>query len=424
MPIFAVFLAFLAAAGSSSDSSDLDYAGNLPTQEVTTASGTAAWPLSPRAECEHAHADETMATPPYCSGMAVRGEIPEDPQQALALAREIMINLQLAFGDSSYDARPSPPNTFPQVSLNFSRQLLLLTNPARLKSHRQNAMSYLDKRTAQQWMARDLEVCALGGSVAGRVKDRGKINQTDAGDTLSIGEFSCLDPRFSTATTTPSFWLYEVANHEHDQLALKASGKMQRDLPGLILQASIPETVLLLDTGPSPRIHYKDAMMSYCIGLRPAEADPDCEQLGVLFEHINLTQANAEHGLNLIGSGRFSMAFDRQLASRNGQEPLRYDITTDNLSSWPGSIMPHQGSVIIMGRHDLRLRLDFQRDGKVTMTRELPGGTAKSFPRHTAAELYAYSDWLQALAGANSLKAAPADAATPSDLPLDPPQEP
>jgi len=401
MPIFAVFLAFLAATGTSSHSADSEF-GTLPTQDMITASGSTPWPLSPRAECERQEIDASASTPPYCNGLTARGKIPEDAEQALILAREILINLQLAFGDNRYDARATLPGTFPLTSLNFSRQLAVLTKPAKLKPYRQNALSYLDKDRSKQWIARDLEACAFGGSVAGRVQDRGKIGQTDAGDLLSIGEFSCLDPRFSSTKTPPSFWLYEVVKRDHDQMELAASGKMQRDLPGLSLQASIPETTLLLDADSKTSLHYKDAAFSYCIGWNAPDANAtaaDCNQIAVLFEHINMTMADLEQGMQLKDIGRFSIAFERELANAPNREPVRYDIFTENLASWPGQIMPHQGTVIIMGRHDARLMLRFQRNGSATMTRELNGGISTALPTRTAAELYAYAGWLQNLPG-------------------------
>ena len=424
MPIFAIFLALIAVLKPSAEPSApaIDNLAGLPAQaSSTTISGIMLWSMSPRAECERAEVDKAVSVPPYCNGLAARGEIPETPEQALVLARQIMINLQLAIGDNSYDTRASNPNLFPLVSLNFSRQLGQLTNYARMKSDRQSTLSYLDKRSAQQWIARDMAACALGGTVSGRIQDRGKIGQIDTGDLLSIGEFSCIDPRFSTAATPASFWLYEVTQRDYDQLKLKASGKMQRDLAGLSLQASIPETVFHMDIGQNPALYYKDASMSYCIGSTATESsqnDTDCDQLAVLFEHMNLTRADLDQGLHLPGAGRFSISFDRQLASQHGQAPSSYDITTNEVASWPGSVMPHKGTVIIMGRHDIRLILTFQNDGSVTMRRTLPGGTNKLFPTASATELFAYPLWsqdtvMQTKTPSVELKAEPASVAAP-----------
>lgn len=398
MPVFALFVALMTFFSPSNDPAALDNLAQLPTEEIMTPSGMRLWTLSPRAECERAEIDKAISTPPYCQGLSARGEIPEAPEAALALARQVMINIQLGFGDTEYDARASRPDTFPLTSLNFSRQLGTLTNYTRMKSDRQNTLSYLDKRTTQQWIARDLAACLLGGNVAGRVQDRGTIGQIDVGDVLSIGEFSCIDPRFSRADTPASFWLLEVAKREYDQLELTASGKMQRDLASVALRASIPETTLHLDLGPNPALHYENARMSYCIGTRQPGSqagETDCDQFAVLFENIHLIRTDLDQGLHLKGSGRFAIALDRKLASRNGKAPERYDITTDELASWPGNIMPHQGTVIIMGRHDARLILSFQPDGSMTMTRSLPGGSRQELPAAKAADVFSYAGWQQ-----------------------------
>lgn len=379
--------------------------------------------LSPLAECEFAATrQQTASAPPYCASATLRGVIPEAPEDLARLASMTLVSIQLAFGNTHY-SQLDGHDLFPVISLNLNQYLGDVSNYAKMRSLQDNALSYLDSQHAQQWLARDLVPCLLGGSISARVKDKGQIGRVDTGDQLSLSEANCLTASFSTPPGTASFQLYEVGAVTGPHMRLNVSGRLRRDLQGLAMTSSAPLGALDFSSEDGGSVRYDGNQIAYCIGAASTledSIDSLCSRLAVVMKNIHATRSHLGHGLYLKDIGYFSIAYDKDLNSTHGIAASEYQITSFELKSAEKNALPEAGVLTIMGRFDERLILTFHGSGDTDMLRMNSRGEQQKQTLRTA-ELFRNTRWHEAVSPApapvSGAKQAQAAATAPAQTP-------